>query len=477
MAVLGVTPIDLMAREVMVQDSMQLAAALQGAQPGDVIILKNGSWKNADIAVTKGGEPGKPVEIRAEKPGEVILSGSSKLGINAPYVTVDGLVFYQGAIAKDAVIQFNSHHGIVRETAIIDYNPASFETGYYWVFFAGSYNQIDRCYLKGKNHMEPLVGNKFDGSQHNSVTNSFIQDIPYAEPNGREIFRVWGPGQFIRDDENGAFFTIEGNLFDHADGEGMEIISLKSNHNTVLRNTIVATHGGINIRRGNFNTIKDNIILGQGMKGALGYRMTGEHNLIQGNFAIGCEYGIEVSCGEFIGDTLTQRYQPTMKGVGAKLVPTRVPFYPQNQDVTLVDNVMVGNSGPDLNIGSSYKSHWPESQQVLLPEDCLIKNNRFVRPRGGESIVGTIPDTAPPLDRFNFKPNHYKGNILEGGKNAYAPAAGGFTSREIPAGWSEAQETATLKPLTPDDVGPAWLIAMRKAGNFSLYGKTEKTPE
>ena len=189
-AAFGVVPTHLMARELLVQDSAQLTAALQGAQPGDVVILKNGNWKDAEILVTKGGELGKPVEIRAENPGGTILGGSSKLEINAPYVTVDGLLFYQGAIARDAVIQFNSHHGIVRHTAIVDYNPASLETAYYWVFFAGDYNLIDRCYFKGKTNIEPVIGNKFDGSQHNSVIHSFFKEMPYAEPNGREIFRI-----------------------------------------------------------------------------------------------------------------------------------------------------------------------------------------------------------------------------------------------------------------------------------------------
>ena len=119
------------AREIVIATPSQIAASLATIQPGDIVILKNGSWVNADILVNKGGEPGHPVEIRAERPGGVVLGGISSLEINAPYVTVDGLFFDKGTTGKNSVIQFNSHHGILRNSAIVDYNPARFATKYY----------------------------------------------------------------------------------------------------------------------------------------------------------------------------------------------------------------------------------------------------------------------------------------------------------------------------------------------------------
>ena len=458
----GFDPGVLLARDITISGPYQLTL-LETARPGDVVLLKNGNWKDVALSIGKGGEAGKPLEIRAESPGKVIFSGSSTLEISAPYVTVDGLVFYNGGLNEGAkngsVIAFKSHDGIVKNTAIADYNPASFATRYYWVWFSGDNNLVDHCYFKGKGNLEPVIGNDLEASRHNSVLHSHFKDIPYAEnANGREIIRVWGAGKYEqKDDNDGAYFTIQGNLFEHADGEGAEIISLKSNHNMVLNNTIIASRGCVNIRRGNFNTVKENIILGQGREGARGYRMSGEHNLVQGNFASGCEYGFDVSCGEYIASSLTAGYKPNLKTKGVKKEGSSVPTYPQNKDVTIIDNVMVGNTGPDLTVGSDYKKHWPASQQVLLPEECIIKNNRFVRPKGGDSVIGTIPDPKPPLDRFEFKPNHYEGNLLIGGKNAFAPAASGFQTERMPAGWSEASELARFKPLTPADVGPDWV--------------------
>ncbi|MEI6052718.1 MAG: polysaccharide lyase 6 family protein [Opitutaceae bacterium] len=339
---------NVMARDLRVETQMQLVTALKTAGASDVVILKDGEWKDAKLAIEQGGQVDHPLEIRAENPGGVKFSGASSLEINAPYVTVDGLLFASGAIQKGAVIQFNSHHGIVRNTAIIDYNPKAFETDYYWVFFAGDHNVIERCYFKGKNNLQPLIGNAIEDSRYNTVRGSYFKNIPYvANANGREIIRVWGSGKIEERDEDGAYFTIENNLFDHAHGEGTEIISLKSNHNIVQLNTVIATRGGINIRRGNFNTVRGNIMLGQSQEGAQGLRMSGRDNVVTGNFVSDCEYGIRVACGEYIKSALTPSYTPDIKPNGKKTAQVRIPTYPQVMRLTLADNVTVGIAGPE----------------------------------------------------------------------------------------------------------------------------------
>jgi len=460
----------LSAREFVVNHPAELSSALRTAGAGDIITLGKGTWTDAQLVVERGGSPEKPLEIRAASPGETILNGTSCLKINAPHVAVDGLFFHQGAIRKGAVIEFNSHHGTVRNTAIVDYNPADFATKYYWVFFSGDHNLVDRCYFKGKNHMEPLIGNAIEDSRHNGVVRSYFKHIPYAEGNGREGIRVWGSGKFDAGAEGGAFFTISENLFDQADGEGTEIISLKSSYNQVLNNTVIATRGCLNIRQGSHNLVRGNIILGRGVEGAQGLRMSGRHNTVQGNYVSGCEFGIRVSAGEYVAGALTASYQPKLKpgAKGKGNTEGRIATYPQVRELTLSDNVTVAITGADLEVGFSYKRHWPEAQMVLLPENCLIKNNRFVRPSGGDSVIGTLAESGPPLEQFQFAPNRYEGNRLIGGQNAFAPAAGGCVVEPLAAGWSEAAELGAFKALTPADVGPAWVRAFRAAGKFAM---------
>ena len=136
----------LVAREVPVANPDSLKPALESAAPGDVIILAKGNWTNTEIKIDRGGSEESPLEIRAEAPGETLLTGSSFIQINAPHVVIDGLYFTQGCITPDkfSVIHFKSHHGIVRNCAIIDYNPSSFDDEYYWVFFEGDNNLLEK---------------------------------------------------------------------------------------------------------------------------------------------------------------------------------------------------------------------------------------------------------------------------------------------------------------------------------------------
>ena len=443
-----------LAHEVRIANYSEIGVIAAG-KPDDTFILQNGTWRDATIRITAGGTKGHPILIKAETPGQVILSGSSSLEIRAPYVIVDGLSFKEGSVAKGAVIQFESDYGTVRNTAIVDYNPPDWHTPYNWVLFSGSHNLLTRCFFRGKANMHALVENSESNARYNSTTKCYFKDIPFrARVNGREIVKILGAGHVDASSPDGAYFTLEDNLFEHADGEGVEVVSLKANYNQVIHNTVIASIGSINIRRGSYEEIKGNVILGQGVAGAEGIRMSGSHNLIQSNFISGCGYGIAVSSGEYWDKPLTPAYVVNDRD-GRTPNKSR---YPQNKYVTISQNVTVGNSGPDLDIGvEEYKKHWPENQNVLIPEECVIENNRFYRPNGGISVIGKIPESNPPLDRLTFKPNTYADNTILGGKNTFAPASVGFKETPIPPGWSEGQVTAGFKPLTAAEVGPEWL--------------------
>ena len=446
----------LSAREIPIANPTDLKE-LDSALPGDVVILKDGTWADASVCVQKGGSAEWPLLIRAESPGGVVFTGNSTLDIRAPYVTADGFLF-TGPHEKGDAIAFRSHHGILRNTAVIDYNPSQFQKKFCWVWFEGDDNLADHCYFKGKNNNNPVIGNSWVGSRHNSTTASYFKDVPYipfVTGLSHPIFDLWGYGGKGESGEDGIFFTIQGNLFDNAGGEG-NILVIKSSRNRVIGNTFIATRGVINLRAGNSNTIQANVILGKGVEGAQGIRMVGQNHVIQGNYISGCEDAIMVSCGDYTEKDLTGQYVPFLV---SKQPPIHMPFYQQAKNLTLKDNVMVGNKNPDLNIGARYRVGWPKCQTILLPEDCLIENNRIVRPNGGVAVVGTLPgaDKDPVIPKLSFLPNKYVGNVIVGGTNDFEPSKEGFKVEKIPAGWSEAKEAAKFKPITAADVGPDWV--------------------
>ena len=461
------------AREIPVKNAAELKAAAAMAVSGDTIRLASGRYDDVKLRIAKSGTQGRPIQVVAAVPGEAILGGTSEIDISGAHVVIDGLYLLAGSIAAGAadrsVITFNSHHGVLRNTAIVDYNPAGFDTSYYWVFFKGSHNTIERCYFKGKNNLNPLIGNGLEDAQYNSVVGCYFKNIPFEVGNGREIIRVWGSGKFDEKTADGAYFVIRGNLFHHADGEGTEIVSLKSNFNQVLNNTVRASRGCVNIRRGANNTIKGNIILGEGAAGAQGLRMSGANHVVQGNYVSGCEYGIRVSAGEFTGHAITPDYSPKEKSNAktAKNAHGIVTAYPQSKKLTLSNNTVVGSDGPDLEFGSDYKKHWPEDQMVLLPSDCDVSGNRFVRPKGGVSV-----EVVPPEPRFASLAamslaSRFRGNVVVGGKLKGAVSSG-LRFEELSSEWSEKRELGELRPLKPEEVGPSWVIALRAAAKFAI---------
>jgi poly(beta-D-mannuronate) lyase len=475
-------------------NASQLNAAIAASSPGDIIIMTNGTWTNVTINFNATATATQPVVLKAQTPGQVILNGSSSLVFSAPYLMVNGLYFNGGALTSGAIVRFNSTNCRLTNTAIVNYNPPSTSTSYYWVYFDNSFNRVDNCYFKGKNHHQPAIGNDASNSRNNTVDHCYFKDMG-GSGNGSEIFRIWGYGGNEELGTDGAFFTIEYNLFDAADGEGLEMISLKSNRNIVRYNTIKNTKGEITLRSGNYNTIEGNFIFGNNKDGSRGIRLTGQYHKIINNYIENVkEDAIVVYAGEYIDTYLTPDYEPILRA-GTPL--GRVPAYGQVKNTIIAHNTIVNPGGDGMEIGAAYKVSWPTAQRVLLPENCTIANNVIIK-NGGTAIKSPVQDVNPPLDIFTFQPNTYAGNVIYGSvlNMNPAPASGIITQDPLisltnglyrPSGSSPlinagqgtyvttdmdgqtrdnnpdigadeySNTTITRKPLTPQDVGPQWL--------------------
>ncbi|WP_114781905.1 polysaccharide lyase 6 family protein [Botryobacter ruber] len=474
---------------VHVKNISELTAAMAAAQPGDQLVMADGTWQDAVIDFNATATEAAPITLKAQTPGKVILTGSSKLTFSKPYLIADGLLFQNGIPASGNVIDFKTNHCRLTNTAVVDYNPPVSTQGYYWVFFSGSHNQVENCYFKGKNNNQPLIGNDQDDSRYNKVNHCYFKDIPYSNVNGREIFRIWGYGRSEELGDDGGFFTIEYNLFERAHGEGTEIISFKSNHNVARYNTIIATRGGITGRSGNYNTVEGNFILGQKEQGTSGIRMAGQgHKVLNNYIADVTGDGLTLMTGEYIEKDLTGNYKPILRE-GTPL--GRVPSYGHVRNGMFAHNTFLNVSGTDMIIGSSYKASWNTSQRILIPESNTVANNLVVKaaPGGGIAVTTPTQDKTAPLDIFRFEPNTYEGNVIYRGTVAISPEPSGFryadpqltadaynifrpatNSPAADAGVRVVTATATnrkydtgtpqagiQRPLTPKDVGPAWM--------------------
>ena len=405
-------------KEILVSNSVELNSAIASAKPGNVIVMKEGVWTDVIINFNAIANSTESITLRAQTAGKVVLNGGSKLIFSKPNLVVEGLLFKKGVITKKdaSVISFESENCRLTNSGIIDYNPADFNTEYYWVLFNGSHNRVDHCYFTGKSNKQPVIQNGEENARYNQVDRCYIKDIPYvAKANGREILRIFGYGHADQAGDDGAYFTVEYNLFDHAHGEGTEIVSLKSNHNIVRYNTVIASKGGLVGRRGKYNTFEGNFIFGKGEAGTSGIRVAGPYQRVINNYVSDVtEDGLRLIAGEYYEKSLTGNFAAKKKNL---------PKYLQVQECYFAHNTFVNCGENGINIGFNYKNQWPSLQMVLFPENNKFVNN-LVYNCEGNALNIEILDTTSPLDAFKFKPNFFEGNLAFGQKvcNTSLPA-------------------------------------------------------
>ena len=140
---------------VLVTNLSEYNSAIKEAKPGSVIILKNGIWKDVKINAYGKGEKGNPIQVKAETPGKVIISGNSTLNIYGEYVIVSGLWFKDGNTEYKSVVQFRKDSKTFANNCRLSNSTISyFETKNpiknHWVDIWGKNNRVDHNNFTGK---------------------------------------------------------------------------------------------------------------------------------------------------------------------------------------------------------------------------------------------------------------------------------------------------------------------------------------
>lgn len=127
------------AAERLVSDAGALAAAVRAAGPGDVVTLRDGVWNDVDLVLEAAGTVDRPVTVRAQTSGNVIVGGRSQLRISGTGLVVEGLWFRDGAPAGSHAIAFRTasdrlaRHCRLTRCALTDFNPAGKQVDTRWV--------------------------------------------------------------------------------------------------------------------------------------------------------------------------------------------------------------------------------------------------------------------------------------------------------------------------------------------------------
>jgi poly(beta-D-mannuronate) lyase len=409
------------AADIKVSSAADIAAALPTAKPGDTLVMVDGTLNDQAILFKASGEADKPITLRAQTPGKVILTGKSSLKIDGQYLIVSGLLFKDGQGGGDC-ISLGGQHNRLTDCAVVsgDYK--------FFVHFFGQSNRMDHCYLAEKTSGDPTLQVEVAEKEPNNhlIDNNHFGHRPPLGRNGGETIRCGYSFQSMFSSKT----TVEHNLFERCDGE-IEIISNKSCDNIYRNNTFLDCAGFLTLRHGNRCTVDGNFFLGKGKKGSGGVRIIGEdHTVINNYFADLAEGVLRITSG---------------------IVDSPLVGYFQAKRCTVSNNMAVNCQGAYLELDAGIGT----SRRTLRPENITVASNVFVLPDQGASLI-----KGKEGEGWKLSENIAFGPQLEGDYRGFR-IADPHLKQDVDGVWRPADSAAATGPLTAKDVGPSWSMDIR----------------
>ncbi|SPU43513.1 Chondroitinase-B precursor [Brevundimonas diminuta] len=265
---------------------------LRDVKPGDVIVLKDGVWRDFQILFEAEGQAGQPITLTAQTPGGVVLSGQSNLRLAGRQLVVSDLVFRDGWSPTGEVVSFrrSKEHRAVESRVtglVIDgYNKPDRATSDNWVALYGRDNRFDHNHLTGKNNVGTTLVVVRDEQQgldnRHRIDHNYFGPRPNLGSNGGETLRVGTSADSL----SASNTVVENNWFEGADGE-VEIVSNKSGGNTYRGNVFYHSRGSMVLRHGDGNLVENNVFIGGGKPHTGGIRVINRNQMVRNNYMEG----------------------------------------------------------------------------------------------------------------------------------------------------------------------------------------------
>jgi poly(beta-D-mannuronate) lyase len=441
----------LSAIEYRVSSAADISRLADKLRAGDTVVMANGTWSNEAIAFQGRGTGEKPITLRAETAGKVLLKGKSTLAIEGEHLEVSGLSFCDGQTDRSAV-EVRGRNCRLTETAV---------TGGMHKFFVhvrGTGHRVDHCYLADKTSVHPTLQVEVEGRpNHHRIDHNYFGPRPPLGRNGGETIRVGYSHQSMTNSAT----LVERNLFEQCDGEN-EIISNKSCENTYRYNTFRECGGMFTLRHGNRCRVEGNFFIGNGKKGSGGIRVIGEDHVVINNYIEGVEEG---------GFWIT-----------SGIADSPLNGYFQARNCLIAFNTFVDSRGPAIDLAAGLG----RSRRTLPPENITIANNFFAvkdsvllkaTEGAGFKWIGNLA-AAPAVTTNMTKLRLIEPRLARAGDGLWRPATncavrqaaeGAFPDVTVDIDGQRrtgrfdvgcdqiSQEPVKNRPLTAADVGPSWM--------------------
>ncbi len=435
-----------LANAQIVRNLDEFDAAVKKLRAGDELVMANGIWHDVELKFKAKGHKGKPIELKAEVPGKVIITGQSNLRISGEYLVVSGLTFKDGYTPTSEVLSFRTskndlaNNVRVTNTVIDNFSNPERHDNDTWVAIYGKNNRFDHNSLLNKGNRGVTLAVKLRTQA--SRENNHIIEYNYFGPrqtlgsNGGETLRV-GTSHYSKFYSN---TVVQKNYFDRTSGE-LEIISSKSCGNEFRNNVFFESQGTLTMRHGHHTLVENNYFLGNRVPNTGGIRIINEYQTVRNNYL----YGLT-----------GYRFR------AALVIMNGVPNSPINRYNQVVDSVMNNNIVIDsdhiqLAAGS-------DEERSAVPVGSSMQNNIFMSRTNLNPF--TVYDDVSGIS--------FAGNIVN--EEANIPIKTGFRKAPYDVTKNQHGLLAPTQSLIDDIKFGALKLPVTKAETgASFYPKSEKS--
>ncbi len=350
----------------------QFKDALANMNPGDTILVLDGTYNLGGIKITRGGSALKPILIKSKNLFGAKITGASYFNPQGQsYVTYEGFKFELSPVSTIFKMEGCSYVRITRNWFTMNSdatkNSKWITIGEIWEneICRSHHNRIDHNLFEGKHDIGALL--VIDGShgtvpaisQHDKIDHNIFRDNTPRVDNEKETIRIG-----VSDLSNlNAYTVVEYNLFENCDGDP-EIISIKSNCDTIRHNTFRRCLGTICLRQGRGSVVEGNFMFGEnktalfngGIIGCGGVRMYGLNHKIFNNYF-----------EELTGDKWDAALTITNGDVTNSSTSLSSHFLPEN--IIITNNTLINNVS-NIEIGFDNNGSYRKP-----PINCMIANN------------------------------------------------------------------------------------------------------
>lgn len=431
----------LAARDRLARSAGELESAIRASEPGDHVILANGKWPDVDIRLNINGTVDRPITLRAETPGKVVISGTSTLRVAGRHLVVKDLVFRDGRPLGEAAIVTRIADQWAEDTrftgiVIYSFSNSDRRTEDHWVALYGRNIRFDHSHFEQKqNAGATFVIMRSRGwplDNRIRIDHNYFGPRPILGSNTGETIRVGTSEESL----SASSSVIENNIFERTDGE-VEIISIKSGGNVIRSNLFLRAQGAVVLRHGNANVVEGNVFQGMGEENTGGIRVINRDQVVRNNYLEGLS-----------GRNFTAAFS-LMNGVPNSAINR----YHQVVGGEISNNSLIYPSEILFGAGAS-------AERSAAPEAVILSRN----------LVVTDSQNAPFRIASSTKGISFDGNVTD----VAASQETGFSQKSVRLSRSRngllypvdpsLSETGAPRQLQPQkraEVGPAWYRPIR----------------